>query len=43
LLRRLGIVDGRLVECRDADALVHLYVAPDEQERRYLIEQLKID
>jgi len=43
MLRQLSIVDGRLVENGDKNALVHVYIAPDEAERRYLIDQLKID
>lgn len=41
--RMLKISDSRLVECSGYDASVFVYLAPDENERKYLIEQLKID
>jgi len=43
MLKKLNIVDGKLAECGDGDAVVFVYVAPDETERKYLVEQLKID
>jgi magnesium transporter len=43
MLKELRIVDGKLTETANGDAVVHVYVAPDEAERRYLIDQLKID
>ena len=43
MLKQLRISDGKLVETGNGDAIVHVYVAPDEAERRYLIDQLKID
>ena len=43
MLKQLRIVDGKLVEAGNGDAIVHVYIAPDEAERRYLIDQLKID
>ena len=43
MLKTLKIVDGKLAECTNGDAVVFIYVAPDENERKYLIEQLKID
>jgi magnesium transporter len=39
----MRIVDGKLVEASDGDAVVHMYVAPDEAERKYMVDQLKID
>lgn len=42
-MKKLNIVDGKLAECGDGDAVVFVYVAPDETERKYLVEQLKID
>jgi magnesium transporter len=43
MLRTLKISDNKLNECSGYDASVLVYVAPDENERRYLVEQLKID
>ncbi len=47
MLRRLQIIDGKLVELgADAPAAggqVFVYVAPDEAERRYLVDTLKLD
>jgi len=43
MLKRLYISDGKLVECGEGEAVVFLYIAPDEAERKYLVEQLKID
>ena len=43
MLKQLRIVDGKLVEAGNGDAIVHVYISPDEAERRYLIDQLKID
>ncbi len=43
MLRTLRILDGRLVECSGYDASIFVYAAPDENEHKYLVEQLKID
>ena len=43
MIRRLNIVDGRLVETDGPNGVIHLYVAPDEAERRFLVESLKVD
>ncbi len=43
MLKQLNIVDGKLIESRDGSGQVSVYVAPDETERKYLVEQLKID
>jgi magnesium transporter len=43
MLRKLQITDGKLVECSNGEPLVFVYIAPDESERKYLVEQLKID
>jgi len=43
MLKRFQITGGRLVETDGNDAPVHLYIAPDEQERKYLVEQCKLD
>jgi magnesium transporter len=36
-------LDNKLVECSGCDAAVFVYIAPDENERKYLVEQFKID
>jgi len=43
MLRQLHISDGKLVESHDGQAVVFVYIAPDETERKYLIEQFKMD
>ncbi len=37
------IQDGRIVESRDEKSTVVVYTNPDERERRYLIDELKLD
>jgi magnesium transporter len=46
MLTKLCICDGKLVECDPSGSqtpIVHVYRAPDEAEKKYLVEQLKID
>ncbi|MCX5638556.1 MAG: magnesium transporter CorA family protein [Planctomycetota bacterium] len=43
MLRKLQISDGKLVETTNGQGIVSVYIAPDESERKYLVEQLKID
>ena len=43
MLRYLRISEGKLVPAQHDQAQVLVYVAPDEQERKYLIETLKLD
>ncbi len=43
MLRKLFISDGKVVDGLDGEAVVFVYSAPDEAERRYLVDQLKID
>ncbi|MCU0916355.1 MAG: magnesium transporter CorA family protein [Planctomycetes bacterium] len=43
MLTQLYIRDGRLTETGEGDAPVWVYTAPDETERKYLIEQIKLD
>jgi magnesium transporter len=43
MLRNLSISNERLVECDDNNAIISVYIAPDESERRYLVDSLKID
>jgi len=42
MLKYMKVVDGKVVEA-DGDGPVLMYVAPDEAERKSLIEQFKID
>lgn len=41
--RRYNIVDRRIVEVQEGPALVSVFINPDESERRYLIDTLKLD
>ncbi|MCE5340455.1 MAG: magnesium transporter CorA family protein [Planctomycetaceae bacterium] len=43
MLRTLQIVDNKLVESSDSNSQICVYVAPDDAERKYLVETLKID
>jgi magnesium transporter len=43
MLTQLYIKDGRLTETGEGEAPVWVYTAPDEAERRFLVDQLKID
>lgn len=43
MLRKYKIVDNKLVENGAEDGPVTVYICPDEKERKYLIEELKID
>jgi len=43
MLTQLYIKDGKLTETGEGEAPVWVYTAPDEAERRYLIEQIKLD
>jgi magnesium transporter len=43
MLKQLYITDGKVTEIGEGEAPVWVYTAPDEAERRFLIEQLKID
>lgn len=43
MLKLLNIVDGRLTESANGAGCVCVYITPDENERKFLIEQLKID
>ena len=44
MIERYRLCDGKMVEASaDAAADVFLYIAPDETERRYLIDTLKVD
>lgn len=41
--KRYNIVDRRLAETRDASSLLTIYINPDEIEKRYLVDTLKLD
>lgn len=43
MLKKLYISDGKIAEDGTGEPIVYVYSAPDESERKYLIEQLKID
>jgi magnesium transporter len=43
MLTQLYITDGRLTETGTGEAPVWVYTAPDETERRYLVNQIKLD
>ena len=43
MLRALKISNNRLVDCDVSEGQVLVYISPDETERRYLIDTLKID
>jgi magnesium transporter len=44
MLKQIYISGGKLVEDNGgSDAAVQVYIAPDEAEKKYLVEQLKID
>jgi len=43
MLKRYELVNGKLVESEADAASVCVYVCPDEAERRYLIDTLKLD
>jgi len=43
MLMQLYISGGKLVEDNGSEAAVQVYIAPDEAEKKHLVEQLKID
>ena len=43
MVRHLKITDGKLLESGASDAQVLVYSAPDDAERQYLMDQLKVD
>jgi magnesium transporter len=43
MLRQLNLVDGKLVGSDNGPGAVSVYIAPDEAERKYLVEQVKLD
>jgi len=43
MVKKLKLSDGKLVECTNSEAVVFVYIAPDEAETKYLVNELKID
>lgn len=43
MVKQYGIVDCRLAECVEAKNSVSVYINPDAEEKRILIEQFKLD
>jgi magnesium transporter len=43
MVKRYNVIDQRLKEVTDEPCLVYIYINPDEGEKRYLIDSLKID
>lgn len=43
MLKKLYISNGKITDAGEGEAVVSVYSAPTETERKYLIEQLKID
>jgi len=43
MLKRFNVVGQKLAAVSEEPSLIHLYVNPDETEKRYLIDTLKID
>ena len=43
MLKKYQIADGRMVESPDGESQVLVFFNPDESEKRYLIDELKVD
>ena len=43
MVRKLRISDGKVADSDDANSQIHVYVGPDETEKRYLVDVLKVD
>jgi magnesium transporter len=43
MLQRMELVNGKLTQTEDSTGSVYVYVSPDEQERKYLVDVLKLD
>lgn len=43
MLKRMNICDGKVCEVDSPECCVHVYVAPDEGERKFLAAELKLD
>jgi len=43
MVRNLTILDGKIVEIQEPQSPINVYINPNEAERRYLIDTLKLD
>ncbi len=43
MLRKYNVVGGKLAETQENDALLFIYINPDESEKKHLIDDLKLD
>lgn len=43
MLQRMELANGKVTPCSDGTGNVSIYINPDEQEKRYLVETLKLD
>jgi len=43
MVRNLTILDGKIVETQEPQSPINVYINPNEAERRYLIDTLKLD
>lgn len=43
MLKRYEIIDGKIQDSRDDKSSVLVFIDPDESEKRYLIEEMKLD
>jgi magnesium transporter len=43
MLQRMEIVNGKLTKMEDGTGSVYVYVSPEEQERKHLVDVLKLD
>jgi magnesium transporter len=43
MLRKYNVIGGKLMETQENDALLFIYINPDESEKRHLIDDLKLD
>ena len=43
MLKKYKIIDNKLVENGDSECPISVYICPDENEKKYLIENLKLD
>jgi magnesium transporter len=43
MLKLLNIIDGKLIESQNGSGSIYVYITPDDNEKKFLIEQLKID
>jgi magnesium transporter len=43
MLQRMELVNGKLTQTEDGTGSVYVYVSPDEQERKYLVDVIQLD